>query len=266
MSASSSPSKKKRVRDGYVPIDELEKRINRFLRSYGQRLHNQTDKIAYYCQMTAYNAYIEYYLEQGWSATVKHPDGTAFNYKLQPFGDPANFSFFELELAGETLWILNNMQVESAHDENLFVAPDVVVVRPDKIKSHRSDKAEAAGYERTVYFLKNRDLITFGEVKNVCPFPELLFSFQGLVFELMPEVFFDRHFEERGPHPAPALLCSFYGSRHAMQIIKTLQVRFRLNVLSRFLEFSKLPDELKTVTTRRKKRLRGWLKPRTSPA
>lgn len=258
--------KARRVRDGYVSRDELDKRIGYFLRGYGKRLKNQTDKIAYYCQMTAYNAYIEYYSDQhGWTTAVQQTRDDRFNYKLQPFGDPENFSYFELSHGTDVLWVLNNMQIESAHDGDLFFAPDVVVVRANAIKSHKSEVARAAGYERTVYFLRNRDLITFGEVKNVSPFPELLFSFQGLIFELMPEIFFGKLSAEDNVHPAPALLCSFTGSRHAMKIARTLESRFRVNILSRFLAFSRLPDELQTVSAkRRRKRSKGWLRNRTT--
>jgi hypothetical protein len=133
-----SKAKPKRLRDGYVPRPELDKRIGYFLRGYGKRLSNQTDKIAYYCQMTAYNAYVEYYSEQGWVATVRQTKHSRFYYKLQPFGDPEKFSFFEVKRDAEKLWVLNNMQIESAHDQNLFVAPDVVVVRPRKIQAHRA--------------------------------------------------------------------------------------------------------------------------------
>lgn len=251
------------MKDGFVPLSQVEGHVKRFLRGYGKRLADQTDKIAYFCQMTAYNAYVRYYRDElGWSVFVKQTKNDKFRYKLQPTGNPHNYSFFELSKDGETIWVLNNVQVESAHDAWHFFAPDIVVSRAASIISHKAAIARKVGYERTVYSVKNADLVTFGEVKNIAPYPELLFSFQGLVFELMPEVFFNRMpLRASADHPAPALLCSFEGSRHAKIVLHTLESRFRVNVLTRFLTFKRLPPHVYMVsaTRRRPKSGKNWV-------
>jgi hypothetical protein len=110
------------------------------------------------------------------------------------------------------------------------------------------------GIRRSVFFVPNESLRTFLEIKNMSPFPELLFSFSGLLFEMMPDIFFKKVASRKRIHIAPSLVCSFAGSGHANYIRRTLLQRWHINIFTDFLSKRALEGEdLRKIADRRLK-------------
>jgi hypothetical protein len=93
------------------------------------------------------------------------------------------------------------------------------------------------------------------EVKNLPAFPELLFSFSGLLFEITPDIFFGRLSKAERVHLAPSLVCSFAGSGHANFIRRTLIKRWHINIFVDFLRIRNLDDGSADIRTIADKRL-----------
>ena len=81
------------------------------------------------------------------------------------------------------------------------------------------------------FYIENKSLISFCEVKNFTPFPELLFNFIGVVNELKPNLMKQIHFANNR-HIATTLMISGRSNSHAERIIINLQSRYHLNILS----------------------------------
>jgi hypothetical protein len=91
-----------------------------------------------------------------------------------------------------------NLVVEGAHDRGRYCV-DVGIVKPDRVPQNKV---------RAWLALKNRDLLSFAEVKRITVYPMLLAHFLGIVHELKPKFLSDRsriHFNRRNYLP-PALL------------------------------------------------------------
>jgi len=131
---------------------------------------------------------------------------------------------------GKTVYrIYHNASVQSAHDDEIYTTPDIVVAKntpPSETKSYYSNK-------RRFTYIPNADLITFCEAKHLMPFPELMFSFIGTVNELRPSCIKPgRKRRKDSVHIAPSLLMSGCFSKPTIKIAKSLSRRYYVNLFS----------------------------------
>jgi hypothetical protein len=80
------------------------------------------------------------------------------------------------------------------------------------------------------YFVENKSLITFCEVKNFNPFPELLFNFIGIINELNPRLLKPKKANGR-EHLSASLLISGKSNGHSDRIKESLERRYHINIL-----------------------------------
>ena len=81
-------------------------------------------------------------------------------------------------------------------------------------------------------FIPNDRLVTFIEVKHLNPFPEIVFSFTGLLLEFSPKCVLAWKAGSAGNHPCPAMVFSGDGSKHTRRIINSLSGRYGINFVT----------------------------------
>ncbi|HLP57227.1 MAG TPA: hypothetical protein VK186_00285 [Candidatus Deferrimicrobium sp.] len=181
-------------------------------------------------EITVYNSIVSLYEKLGFKLEAKNlGPKKSFRYKLSSTGLMNNFSYFEAtsQERKEIIWILHNTKIQSAHNDHLYYAPDIVVCLKEgaitrKLKSKREHS-----------FVENEYLLTFVEVKHLVPFPEILFSFTGLVLEFQP-TFITKPSELKkagGLHLAPMIVFTGNSSEFADKIKEDLIARYGINIV-----------------------------------
>lgn len=231
------------AKHAFVPIEQIQLAVDSFLLRYGTRISQHTDKISSYAEIAAYHGVVEFYRSAHFRCSVENLKDGLFRYKLMPAGNPRNFSYFSARKAGRIYSILTNVSVESAHAERHYFSADIVVANDQSVQIRGKTDSAEIGIRKSVFFVPNAALRTFLEIKNMPPFPELLFSFSGLLFEMMPDVFFKKIAQLKRIHIAPSLVCSFAGSGHANYIRRTLLQRWHINIFTDFLSKRVLEGE-----------------------
>lgn len=224
----------------FVPLETIKRSVDRFLAKHRTQIYAHTDKISYYAEISAYNAIIDLYKQLGHKVKPANFVKDKFRYKLQPTGDARKYSHFTLSRSGQQTVVLNNVRVESAHGERLYFTADIVVANANAVQMMTQAEVAELGMRRTAFAIRNVDVKTFIEVKNLPAFPELLFNFSGLLYEIMPDIFFGKVSKRVRTHLAPSLVCSFAGSGHANYIRQSLLGRWHINIFSDFLKVRKL--------------------------
>lgn len=199
-----------------------------FIREYGSFIRSHAKRISSLVEIAIYNSIVSYYDEEGYTLKVKNlGPRKSFRYKLSPTGLIENFSYFEAISpdATATLQILHNTKIQSAHNERLYYTPDVVVCEEDgavtrKLKGSRKDS-----------YIINKHLITFVEIKHLVPFPEVLFSFTGLVQEFAPTFITGTVSSADKGHLTPMIVFTGVPSKHAERIKKALTKRYGINIV-----------------------------------
>jgi hypothetical protein len=127
----------------------------------------------------------------------------------------------------------HNISTNSCHDEEINYSPDISIISHDGVSTQTIN-----GKRRS--FIENSKLVTFFEVKNLTPFPEVLFNFMGLVNEMTPEFFGKKYFvSHEKKHIAPSLIFSGRLNNHTFKIKKSLESRYHINIIAGlFNEFS----------------------------
>jgi len=222
--------------------DLLRKDIENFLKKYNSFLEQKISKIAIFFEITCYNYIIKFYKNSGYLVEPKNLDeeNGAFKYKLSPTGYPKNFSYFLVKKIyqyrknpKEFLYeIRQNIPIQSYHDPNIFVTPDIVVC--DGIFEEKKDKRYYNGMRKFI-FIPRDHVITFSEVKHYNPSPEMIFNFIGLVNELTPNLLkpVNQTFSHKKipKHLSPTLMLSGKGNYHARLIKKSLEKRYTVNII-----------------------------------
>jgi hypothetical protein len=222
----------------FKKVEDFETEINDFLKRNKTFISNQGNRISDYFEMSCYNHIVRFYQNQGFALEVKNLIAKKFKYKLSPSGYPENFSFFEIRLRNifeeevkEICFeIHHNLTVQSGHQNDIYLTPDISVINKDTIISDK-DHYLVENSTKKYCYVENNNLQTFCEVKNFNPFPELLFNFIGLYNELKKEVL-DKELQREFPlHLAPSLMISGKGNIHSEKIKKSLESRYRINLL-----------------------------------
>ena len=73
--------------------------------------------------------------------------------------------------------------------------------------------------------------MTFCEVKQFNPFPELLFNFIGVLNELKVEYMTDNGIKHSTDHIAPSLMISGKPNKQTTTIRESLESRYNINIL-----------------------------------
>ncbi|MBL4755634.1 MAG: hypothetical protein JKY52_18835, partial [Flavobacteriales bacterium] len=123
--------------------------------------------------------------------------------------------------------IHHNLATQSSHDKSIFTTPDISVIVKGKVKN----STVYYRTKRTFSYVENQHLMTFCEVKQFNPFPELLFNFIGILNEIKLEYMSDDGVEHSPPHIAPSLMISGIANRQTTRIKDSLEARYCVNII-----------------------------------
>ena len=104
----------------------------------------------------------------------------AFRLKFSTRGAPSKYSYAEISLNGQTVQLRHQLRISTASHNPAMrnkanICCDLSIIRDNDLSTFGTEDA-----------LDNNQLISFGEVKHMSAFAELVASFIGLVYELTP--------------------------------------------------------------------------------
>lgn len=181
--------------------------------------------------MNCYNLVVRFYQNNGYDVTIKNLKSGKYYYKCSPAGLQSNYSYFSVsKQVGKKMYefeIQHNLAAQSSFDPDIFTNPDITVIKKGTSKT----TTEYYEINRRFSYVKNRDMITFFEVKNFNPFPELIFNFMGVVNELRREILTNEALAKKPIHLAPSLMISGKPNRQTQRIKDSLEERYCINVI-----------------------------------
>ena len=209
----------------------LEKEIKDFANRFKTTVVNQSKRISDYFEMSCFNYVVRFYELKGYTLTVQNLQSGQYRYKCSTSGIQSNFSHFKATFAigGKEIHfdIQHNLAVQSSHDDELFTTPDISIIKSGKTKT----TTEYYDSNKRFSFVKNIDLMSFCEVKQFTPFPELLFNFIGIVNELQKKIITNKGVEDIPPHIAPSLMISGKPNKQTKRIKDSLETRYCINII-----------------------------------
>lgn len=185
-----------------------------------------------YFEMSCYNHIVDFYELNGFEVSVENLQDEKYRYKCSTSGIQSNFSYFKLSKKLKKkvyeYELQHNLAVESSYSKFIFTTPDICVIKKGKIKETK----EYYDINRTFCYVENKDLMSFIEVKQFNPFPELLFNFIGVVNELRKDVMNQKDKKTKPSQIAPSLMLSGKPNKPAERIIEELESRYCINIIS----------------------------------
>jgi hypothetical protein len=220
-------------RKSYSPFKDeavLEKEITDFINKFKTTVKEHSKRISDYFEMSCYNLIVQYYELNGYTVAIENLQSGQYRYKCSTAGVQSNFSNFHVSITKgrktHDFEVHHNLAVQSCHNKDLFTTPDITVIKRSKVKE-TTDYYET---KKRFCYIKNVDLITFCEVKQFNPFPELLFNFIGIINELRCEILTNSAKEIKPLHIAPSLMISGKPNKQAEKIKEDLEKRYCINV------------------------------------
>lgn len=215
----------------FKDIKELTRDVETYLRKNRSAIYNNSKRISDFFEMACYNNIVRFYENSGYDVSIQNLKRNKFNYKCTTAGNPENYSYFEAKKTiGQIEYkyeIRHNINIQSYHNKDTYTTPDISILKPNSILVDNDFYESKMKY----YYVKNSSIISFCEVKNFNPFPELLFNFIGVVNELRPNLL--RKVNSSGKsHIATTLMISGKSNSHADRIINNLQSRYHINILN----------------------------------
>jgi len=228
--AEKSTKKAKKRKNPFRDVEDMEKEIVKFLNVHKTNVSNQAKRISDFFEMCCFNYIVRFYEKSGYQVSVENLIDEKYRYKCSTQGVQYNFSYFRLSISLDGIQhdyeLHHNLAVESAHCEGIYTTPDIVIINEEKITENDD---HYRGKKRFCY-VQNVNLISFCEVKQFNPFPELLFNFMGTLNELKNEVFIGGESELATRHISPSLMISGKGNVHAEKIKESLEGRYNINI------------------------------------
>ena len=222
----------------FKAADEFEKELKEFSKKHRITLAEHSKRISDYFEMSCYSLVIRYYIKKGYMLEVKNLIGGKFKFKCSPLGFIENFSYFKASKIGpdknvESVYIFHNATAQSADDKDVFTTPDVVVSKSDKPSISTSYYMSS---KMKMTYISNDNLVSFCEVKNYKPFPELMVSFTGTVNELKPICLCNDWDGDVLDHIAPSLMMSGTFGKQTKKIKDSLEGRYFINFFDNLFE------------------------------
>ncbi len=214
----------------FKDLGELKREIESYLKINRATIYNNSKRISDFFEMSCYNNIVRFYENNGYEIQIRNLTKSKFYYKTTTAGDPDKYSFFEVsrKVGKRTskFEIRHNINVQSSHCPDTYTTPDISIIKINSLKVDHSFYTTKMKY----HFIENRSLISFCEVKNFNPFPELIFNFIGVVNELRPRLL-KKTKHIGNSHISTTLMISGKANTHADKIIANLQSRYHINIL-----------------------------------
>lgn len=222
---------RKKSKSPFRDKEDLKKEIRNFVNQYKASIVNQADRMSDFFEMSCFNYIVRFYELNDYVVRVDGLQKGQYRYKCSTMGIQSNFSFFRtskvLNNNNYEFEIHHNLAVQSGHHEKIFTTPDITIIKAGGIefsKEHYETKM-------TFSYAGQINLISFCEVKQFNPYPELLFNFVGTVNELCPSVISNTATVHLPVHIAPTLMISGVPNRHTNNIKQSLESRYCINII-----------------------------------
>lgn len=215
----------------FKDLSLLEGEIKEFANRFKTTVLNHSKRISDYFEMSCFNYIVDFYEINGYVLTVQNLQDNQYRYKCSTSGIQANFSHFEAAfIKGRKKFefeIHHNLAVQSSHHKELFTTPDISIIKKGKAKTTTTYYDSKKRFS----FVNNIDLMSFCEVKQFNPFPELLFNFIGTINELRKEIMTNEALHLDPPHIAPSLMISGKPNKQTKRIKEVLENRYCINLI-----------------------------------
>ena len=215
----------------FKEIDLFEKEIKEFVNKFKATVSNHSKRISDYFEMSCYNLIVRFYENNNYKVSIQNLQKGKYRYKCSPAGIQSNYSYFLVsKQVGKRkleFEIQHNLAAQSSFSKEIFTNPDIVVIKKGSFKT----TTEYYTTKRRFSYVKNDDLITFFEVKNFNPFPELVFNFIGIVNELRKDILTNTAISKKPIHLAPSLMVSGKPNKQTERIKESLEERYCINIL-----------------------------------
>jgi hypothetical protein len=234
---------------------ETQKDLQEFFASNKAQLTSFGNYVNQTFEAHAFAKVIEWYQGKGYKATIKNPKingQETFRLKFSTRGTPDRFSYAVMIKDEQAIQIRHQLRIATAmhhdhHRYNANICCDVVVIKDKDLGGFSSDTG-----------VPNEWLISFGEVKHMSAYAELVASFVGLVHELVPGKLKRHKREKNKQHISPFLFVSGVMNPTAKGLHITLQRRkYDIDIFSIEhpieMDGKTKPDYLKTIRTRKTK-------------
>jgi len=214
--------------------------IQSFTRQYNAYFKQQESRMSDFFEMAAYNEIVRYYKKKKYEIYPCNLKNGVFKYRLVTSGLKENFSYFlckntfgkDVDQDALSVEIHHNLRMESASSQNLYYNADISVCFEGMVV-HRKENS------RQIDYIENRNVISFFEIKNLNPFPEVLFNFSGLLLEFKPQFIHGqvhvREFDPDSPvnkmHLCPGILFSGIPNQKAREVSFVLKDRYKHNII-----------------------------------
>lgn len=127
---------------------------------------------------------IKWFQKNGWNTIIVNPieDGQSiFKLKFNTKGAPKNYTYVHCSKGNQSIQIRHGLRVYTKNYKQsgkfkANIVCDLVFLKDVDLNSYGTNDA-----------LPNSDMLSFGEVKHMSAFAELVASFIGLVHELKPD-------------------------------------------------------------------------------
>ncbi|MFZ1496803.1 MAG: hypothetical protein WAS72_07075 [Saprospiraceae bacterium] len=226
--------KKKAITKTNSPFKDFalfEKEIKDFANKYKTIVVNQAKRTSDYFEMSCFNYIVRFYELNGYELVATNLQDGKYRYKCSPAGIQSNFSHFEATIIKRKkeikFEIQHNLAIQSSQDITLFTTPDISIIKKGKVQ-YTKDYYDT---KTTFSFVENKDLMSFCEVKQFNPFPELLFNFIGVLNELKMEYMIDKGKKLNPIHIAPSLMISGKPNKQTNNIRVSLESRYCVNII-----------------------------------
>lgn len=211
--------------------DELKNEIQDFINGFRAIVKIHGKRMSDYFEMNCFNKIVTFYILNDYTIKIRNLKKKEYKYKCSPAGIYSNFSFFEASKAVNNgvlkYEIHHNLAVQSSHDDNIFTTPDITVIIAKKARITKKYYDSGVRFS----YVKNEDLLTFAEAKQLPPFPELLFNFIGILNELRKDYMTNDGLTHDPVHIAPTLMISGISNKQTSNIKICLEKRYCINIL-----------------------------------
>lgn len=169
--------------DYYFNQKEAKTQLRRFFKKQKANLSSFGSTVNQTFEASVFAKVIQWYRENGYDIKIINPivnGKSIFRLKFSTRGAPKKYSYAEITLGKRTIQLRHQLRVStSSHrpnqQNNANICCDIVLMEDNDLSDFSTDQA-----------IPNDWLISFGEVKHMSAFAELVASFIGLVHELTP--------------------------------------------------------------------------------
>lgn len=227
----------------------LRNKVHDFLAMHRTEATQVASSLPHVFEAICYVLVLRYFESDGYRVEARRLIDGKFRFKYNTNGDPWNYSYFVVlrqdpatNICVPIAEVWHNQLVAGSwckaidlDGEVPLFAADVAVVRPNSVPTEdRPKRRKGIPQPKPRTWVRNEDLLTFGEAKCLVAYPMLLAQFFGIVHEIKPAFLEDRASNDEAPLLYPILFTDNILTKGAKKVI--------LSFVNRGLTISVVPN------------------------